>query len=493
MKLIESLTKAVAEKDVENTWRAFLSKYYECDITSPYKTDGHFEHNDARVLCEFKDDINMSDNASVFGVVAQSLYYLKKFQDDGAPLPNVIFAADKNECFVLGTHCLFPYLNKPYDWSVAPSLASKQIGLMADLIKDDNVIPVVFNLDNKFSFDPVELCIQNTSMQAKSETPITAQNITRVFEYWVGNVLHEGGKKMEEKDVLDTFLTLLCQPQECYVHPKKAHFLMVGNKEVRIRPKMYCAFFTLYKETHNPLELREITANKDRLLQEVHRRRTGAFFTPSLWVDEAHNMIAEQFGEDWKEKYVVWDCSCGTLNLTRDYKFKELYCSTLDQSDLDLATLRGYNPEAVKFQFDFLNDDETKLPDGLKKALAENKPIIFLNNPPYGTAQNLGRDGDSKADISISTKVYAEMSSKKIGGASQNLYAQFMYRISQLMRPSDVMATFSKANFITGKQSNGFRGAVLEKLSFKDGMMFQASHFSDVAASWAVAFTLFSA
>ena len=81
----------------------------------------------------------------------------------------------------------------------------------------------------------------------------------------------------------------------------------------------------LYKETHNPLELRAITANKDRLFQEIYRRRTGAFFTPAIWVDEAHKMIAEQFSEDWKEKYVVWDCSCGTLNLTRDYKFKELY------------------------------------------------------------------------------------------------------------------------------------------------------------------------
>jgi hypothetical protein len=209
---------------------------------------------------------------------------------------------------------------------------------------------------------------------------------------------------------------------------------MIGNKEVRVKPTMYKAFFTLYKETHNPLELREITANKDRLLQEVHRRRTGAFFTPSLWVDEAHKMIAEQFGADWKEKYVVWDCSCGTLNLTRDYKFKELYCSTLDQSDLDLATLRGYNPEAVKFQFDFLNDDETKLPDGLKKALAENKPIIFLNNPPYGTGSAV--NGMYKKNIALNN-VNKEMLAANIGASAQQLYAQFLYRMLTIVRRHD--------------------------------------------------------
>lgn len=499
MKLIEQLNSALVEKDVENMWRMFLSKTKEfkregceCCITSPFKTDGYFEFCDARVLCEFKFDLDLSSSQGNLIIIAQSIYYLKKFQDECMPLPNVVFAADRNECFVIGVACLIPYLSKTYDWTIAPSLAHKHLPLMSDLLKDENIIPVVFKLGSEFEFAPVVLCIQNTSMQSKSDTPISADNIVRVFEYWVGNVLYDNSS-MNPTEVLDTFLMLLCQPQECYLHPKKQQFLMIGGKEVRVKPKMYRAFFTLYKETHNPLELRNITANKDRLLQEIHRRRTGAFFTPSLWVDEAHKMIAEQFGADWKEKYIVWDCSCGTLNLTRDYKFKELYCSTLDQSDIDLASMRGYNPEAVKFQFDFLNDDESKLPAGLLQALKENKPIIFFNNPPYGTAKHFAKDGSSKADTSISTNIYAEMSSKKVGGASQNLYAQFMYRISKFMRNGDGMVTFTKANFMTGKQTIGFRNQIIKPLHFRDGMLFQASHFSDVAASWAVAFTIFSA
>ena len=67
-----------------------------------------------------------------------------------------------------------------------------------------------------------------------------------------------------------------------------------------------------------------LTATQDRLIQDETRRMKGEFFTPTIWVDEAHKMISEQFGEDWKEKYVVWDPAWGTGNLTRDYKFKEL-------------------------------------------------------------------------------------------------------------------------------------------------------------------------
>ena len=104
-------------------------------------------------------------------------------------------------------------------------------------------------------------------------------------------------------------------------------------------------------------------------------------------------MIEETLGEDWKEKYVVWDNCCGIGNLTKDYCFKELYASTLHQSDIDIV--RQCNKDTTqKFQFDFLNDPiaypnslfgiyTDKLPKGLKDAFLNNKPIVFFINPPY--------------------------------------------------------------------------------------------------------------
>ena len=101
-------------------------------------------------------------------------------------------------------------------------------------------------------------------------------------------------------------------------------------------------------------------------------------------------------GEDWKEQFVVWDNCWGTGNLTRDYHFGELYCSTLFQSELDMGV--NYNPEATKFQFDFLNDYipspddivqyQSKIPQGLYEALKQDKPIVFFLNPPYATSRS---------------------------------------------------------------------------------------------------------
>ena len=140
------------------------------------------------------------------------------------------------------------------------------------------------------------------------------------------------------------------------------------------------------------------------ICEDETRKRQGEFFTPTIWVDEAHKMISEQFGSDWKDKYVVWDCAWGTGNLTRDYKFKELYCSTLHASDIQTATQMKINPEATRFQFDFLNDDLELLkePDyapGLYQAIQEGKEIIFLINPPYGTAGDGSATGNDKKGI----------------------------------------------------------------------------------------------
>ena len=89
--------------------------------------------------------------------------------------------------------------------------------------------------------------------------------------------------------------------------------------------------------------------NYDRLIEDKERRNKGQFYTPKIFADYAHKLISETLGDNWKDEYVVWDNCCGTKNLTRDYRFKELYCSTLENVELEISS--RYNPEAVSFQF----------------------------------------------------------------------------------------------------------------------------------------------
>ena len=157
------------------------------------------------------------------------------------------------------------------------------------------------------------------------------------------------------------------------------------------------------------------------------QRLEGNFYTPTEWVLEAHKMIEEEFGPDWKEEYVVWDPAWGTGNLTRDFKFKELYVSTLNASDIGIAEQRGYNPEAVKFQFDFLNDPYEKLPQGLRDAIESGRKILVLMNPPYAKAAG-GYDGRAEGREGLGrTSINEKMLSLKLGKPSGQLYTQFLF------------------------------------------------------------------
>jgi len=243
---------------------------------------------------------------------------------------------------------------------------------------------------------------------------------------------------------------------------------------------------------HYDVEQKEyIISICDRLIEDTQRRKDGAFFTPTIWVNEAHKMIEEQLVLNWKNEYIVWDCACGTGNLTRDYNFKELYCSTLNESEIDIMKKNHINDEATRFQYDFLNDDLNKLPQSLQLALNDGKKILIFINPPYGTANTKTASSAEYRNGIALTKINLEMNENNIGACSQNLYAQFLYKIYTLNSNKNIsIALFSPSLFLTGGSYKKFRKEFFKKFEFNYGMMFQASHFSDVSAEWGIMFSI---
>ena len=487
-----TLTSILNEKDVENFYRQLLTKKFgDIVFNSPFGCDGYGESNkhNVRLLCEFKDDLDLTSKVNQVKVLCQALYYIKKFELSGKLLPSVILIADRNECFTLHTNDIFNYLGMDFDWDIAPSNAHTNIELFTLMIEDSRINPHVFNI--KDIADCVDK-IKDLTDGVKRLIPITPHNVTEVFKHFEDNVI--GSHKLDTNQMANLFVQLLVNPDDNYLHPVTRRKTVVTKAfhEVNLKSReVFQSFFSHFSREYTPKQKEHLTAVVDRLVQDVTRRKQGEFFTPTIWVDKAHEYITSVYGEDWKEKYVVWDPAWGTGNLTRDYKFKELYVSTLGYSDIQTAEQMGYNPEAKKkFQFDFLNDDYDFLPQGLKTAIESGKEIIVLMNPPYGAVsdfQNIKNDGKSSKNEIEDTKVKIEMNQEKMGLSVKNLYTQFIYRLHKLGKIH--ICLFSPPLMYSGIDYKIFRKKILLDYEFKGGFIMDASQFADVK-SWGLTFSL---
>ena len=497
------LSWALNEKDVENFWRAQLMKLFPGGkMTSPFNTDGYLEDDGGKVsvLFEAKYEQNLSDKLSQVSVLSQTLFYLKKFEKNGQRLPRVVFIADRNEAFALHTNCLVKYLDFPLDWNSAASSSSRlNPELISKMLEDDTILPFVFNVVEGFNFVAIQKKILSLSHDVKRLIKITEHNINSVFEYFQKNVLVKN--KLSVNETANLFINLIINPEDNYLHPVKRHTLVTKSfGQIQINDEKLRAFLDHFDGNQYSMpEKEKLTSIVDRIIEDETRRRKGEFFTPTIWVDEAHKMISEAFGENWKDEYVVWDPASGTLNLTRDYHFRELYCSTIEASDLQTADQIGYNPEAVKFQYDFLNDGivdgkidiegDTKLPEGLKRALLEGKKMVVFMNPPYGTARTDKNVSESKAGISKNL-MNQIMIDSNFGEASKNLYTQFLFKCLKISNNVNI-CLFSPNLFLTSKSFKNFNLYLKSKVNVCGGFMLNARNF-DGTSIWPISFTVLS-
>ena len=482
---LQELHKTLNEKDVENLYRhTLMNKFSDLEITSPFGCDGFAvskKHN-IRTLLEFKDDLKLTNKIEVCKVLAQSIFYIKKFYDKGIIPPSTIFVGDRNECFAVHVNDVLKYLDMDIDWSIAPSSAYRIPELITELIQDENINPFIFNPDG---FTQCIDKVKELTDNIQRKVLVTDKNITEVFRYFEKNVISR--TKLDTNELANLFVQLLVNKEDNYIHPAKRRKTVVTKAfgEVSIKSREgFQSFFAHFSSSYSPSQKDKLTAVVDRIVEDTTRRKQGEFFTPAIWVDKAHEYIASVYGENWKEEYVVWDPAWGTGNLTRDYKFKELYVSTLNQSDIDTANQMGYNPESVKFQYDFLNDDYEKLPEGLRKAIEEGRQIIVLMNPPYASS---GTMNVGKVKIGISeTKIAMEMKQDSLGKSSQEMYAQFIYKCIKFKMN---VCVFSKPMIYTAPSFSDFRKYISSRVNFCGGFVISASNFADVK-EWPLTFSM---
>ncbi|MFN7238934.1 MAG: hypothetical protein ACK5UE_01365, partial [Chitinophagales bacterium] len=241
-----------------------------------------------------------------------------------------------------------------------------------------------------------------------------------------------------------------------------------------------------------------IVERRDLLVPQDVRERKGSFFTPQIWVELSQKYLTDYLGENWQDEYYIWDCASGTGNLLNGLTNKyNIYASTLDRQDVEVMHDRIKNGanllDSHVFQFDFLNDDFSKLPKSLQDIINDpekRKKLVVYINPPYAeTANNDTKDKEriNKRGVSF-TKSQLEYGDI-IGIATKELFAQFLTRIYDKL-PNAILAQFSKLKIIQGPNFSKFRNYF--KANYLGGFICQANTFDNVKGNFPIGFMIWS-
>lgn len=510
-----ALASAYVEKDIENAYRAEVSYYRSSAAwTSPHGTDGLATWTrgpaTVRLLLEAKYDRNLKDRAVACGVLGQVLLYLKRFERAGDAMPNVLLVGDRDECFVLATTAVQRFMDLDVDWGAAPSTGDPE--LTRALVQGVDVMPYVRDVST-IDFGDLVSEVETLAQGRLESVEATESNLAAIFAYWRDNVFKEGrgAQALTPVEQVDVFLRCLFQPEDVSPHGSRRGVLCVPGYPdgVLVNQDLYGSFFSKFRQGYRASQVANFMGMRDQLVEDDARRRQGAFFTPRLWVDEAHREVTRVLGDGWRKDCVVWDCAAGTANLTRDYNdWGLLVSSTAERADVGAMRQHGWGGHYV-FQYDWLNPgvespffeehEHNLIPPNadkaLRKAAKEGRRLVFLMNPPYGTAGDAGAKGTSKEGIA-QTLVNGLMKAAKMGACSQQLYAQFMFRCAEVAREYGfkeyTVALFSKPTFMSSGSYRPFREWWYGKHTYQGGFLFQASHFADVSGRWGVSFTVWS-
>jgi hypothetical protein len=280
----------------------------------------------------------------------------------------------------------------------------------------------------------------------------------------------------------------------------KENLRSLFNASIELKDKnAYEQFWKRYKRPPVTEFQNYIIERRDLLVPQDIRERKGAFFTPLQWVELSQKYLADTLGENWQDDYYVWDCAAGTGNLLAGLTNKyNIWASTLDQADVNVMYDRiscGANllPNHV-FQFDFLNDDFTKLPQPLQEIINDEKKrkkLVIYINPPYAEASDRATvvsRGENKTAVATEKAVYEEYS-KLVGTSARELFTQFFIRIYQKI-PNAKLASFSTLKYVNAQNFDKFRNYF--KADFQKGFICPAETFDNVSGHFPIGFLIWN-
>lgn len=410
------------------------------------------------------------------------------------------------------------YIND-FNWSVTPSdYSTKEFNLIHEKVRvsiDKNAL--LFHFIN----DDAELkkFIKSNFIEGKislTKTKIDKNNFMVIYNKWLQTVkpsIAVDWELAKKSGIIDGdfYLADLLSnenntlKEKLYVLLRKDHYELdrklnasglfsFSTTAFKDNQKAHTLFWNRYERPPKEEYWDYIVNRRDLLVPQDIRERKGSFFTPQIWVELSQKYLTDVLGEDWQDEYYVWDCAAGTGNLLAGLTNKyNIWASTLDTQDVEVMYDRIKNGanllEDHVFQFDFLNDDFTKLPKPLQDIINDpekRKKLVMYINPPYAEAtQNYGKNTKKAVEQHKTNEKYA----KYLKQANREVFAQFLTHIYFKIE-NCIIAEFSKLKTLSGQHFVDFR--VFFKAKLERCFVVPADTFDNVKGSFPIGFKIWN-
>ena len=453
---------------------------------------------------------------SIYAMFTQLLHYVQAALNAGEPIPPFLCVIDCAKAAIMKTEDVLPFLaQKTIKWGrSASNYTQEALDAVSGFIGTHFVSFRIETHEEEF-VQTVKNAIRTGQIV---RTQITPGNLKTVFDKWVMMVGREIKDVSDEKYNLLFFADVMSDgtvsthsnlPAELIHRNGNPSFLLDGKLYELGNQEGYRRFWAIYDRPPKEEYRNYLLERRDSLIPLDERQFRGAYYTPLSVVDKAYEYLTATLGENWQRDYIVWDMCCGVGNLeTKHACPRNVFMSTLDQSDVDVMLATKTCVRAERFQYDYLNDDIAddgsidygltgKLPESLRKAIADlqngkpgAKKILVLINPPYGEATNAnnaakGTEAKNKKDIKR-TKM-AEVGMPEYGRSSNELFLQFLARLAKEI-PTATLAMFSTLKHINSQANEGFRDAWNAK--YLNGFVVHSKAFDGLKGDFPIGFLI---
>lgn len=503
-KLFESLKKATSEEDVKDIYIKFLKlKGYQKNLIDIQTQEIWFE-------------AKVGKKNSTYAMFTQLLHYVQDAINRGEHLPAFLCVIDSVKAAIMETKIALPLLqDKSVKIKWGKSASDVTLEALETVSQYIGTHFITFSIEhNEQEFLET---VKNAISQGKIlRTQITPDNLKQVFDKWVAMIGCEISNASEQDYVLLFYADIMSDgtvsthenlSAELIHRNNKPAFLLNGKTYDLGNFDGYRKFWAIYDRPPKQSYRNYLLERRDCLKPYDERAFRGDFYTPLNIVDKAYDLLNRTLGNNWQKDYIVWDMCCGVGNLeTKHSNPRNIYMSTLEQDDINIMNSTKTCVQAVRFQYDYLNDDiaddgtidyslTNKIPQSLQKAIADSKlgkkKILVLINPPYGeaTSSDNARKGagidSSKTGIKLTR--WAEFGMKKWGKASNELFLQFVTRIFEEI-PNATLAMFSKMKYVTAQTLDIFRNAW--NAEFLNGFAVHSKSFEGLRGDFPIGFLI---